>query len=142
MGLGWTGIMIGFVAAGIALGGFTTLSAASVNFTVNSQRYRVLPEGRLKSGIAFLKLGKEYQRMGMWAMAVAQYRAAVAAAPDRAEHYKALGIGYNKLGRTDRALRALEQAVRLDPSDVEARTLVKRLRRTDDRPAPAPAAER
>ncbi|MBN1967153.1 MAG: tetratricopeptide repeat protein, partial [Anaerolineae bacterium] len=69
-----------------------------------------------------------YQRQGMWAMAVAQYRAAVAAAPNRAEYYKSLGIGYNKLGRTERALKTFEQAARLDPADLEVMALLKKLR--------------
>jgi tetratricopeptide (TPR) repeat protein len=65
----------------------------------------------------------------MWAMAVVHYRAAVAAAPNRAPPYKSLGIGYNKISRPDRALPALEQALRLDPTDAETAVLVKRLRR-------------
>ncbi len=128
LALGWTGIFVGVIAALIAVGGLFSLGAASVNFGVNTERIRVLPEGKLKSGKAFWELGKQYQRNGLWAMAVAQYRAAVAAAPNRAEHYKSLGIGYNKLGRTDRALPALEQAARLDPTDLETMVLLKRLR--------------
>ena len=106
LSLGWTGIIIAVLAVMLAFAGLMGLASASVNFTVNSERYVVLPESRLRSGAAHLKLGQEYQRKGMWAMAVAQYRAAVAAAPNRAQHYKALGIGYNKLGRADRALPA------------------------------------
>ena len=144
--LGWTGIVIAVLAVMLAFAGLMGLAAASVNFTVNSERYLVLPESRLRSGVAHLKLGQEYQRKGMWAMAVAQYRAAVAAAPNRAEHYKALGIGYNKLGRADRALPALEQSLRLDPTDMECSVLLKRAKRdmaaASARSAAAPPAGR
>ncbi len=126
--LGWTGWIVGPISALVAFSGLMMLGSASENFRVNSERVLVLPEGRLKSGAAYLQLGREYQRKGMWALAVAQYRAAVAAAPNRPDHYKSLGIGYNKLGRLDRALPVLEQALRLDPTDMETMVLLKRLK--------------
>lgn len=128
--LGWTGLFIGGVSVLAAGGAFGALALATTNFSVLEERYRVAPEGRLKSGQAYWQLGQAYQRKGMWAMAVAQYRAAVAAAPNSAAHYKSLGIGYNKLGRDDHALRALEQAMRLDPTDLEVIALVRQLRGT------------
>ncbi|GEM_PF-2233295 len=138
---GWTGVLIGGASFLVGGGGLAALLLSEPNFRITSERIRVQPDARLKSGAAFLERGREYQRKGMWAMAVAQYRAAVAAAPNRAAHYKALGIGYNKLGRMDRALRALEQAARLDPTDLEAITLVKRLRASVKRPEAAPLTQ-
>ena len=139
--IGWIGIFIGVAAGMVAAAGLVSLGAATVNFRVEQERIRVLPEGKLRSGKAFWELGRQYQRQGMWAMAVAQYRAAVAAAPHRAEHYKSLGIGYNKLGRTERALPALEQALRLDPTDLETMVLVRRMREARQETAsPSPPA--
>ncbi len=135
--LGWTGFFIGGVSVLAAGGAFGALALAAANFTVLGERYRVAPEGRLKSGQAYWQLGQAYERKGMWAMAVAQYRAAVAAAPNSAAHYKSLGIGYNKLGRDDRALRILEQALRLDPTDLEVIALVRRLKGAAGHPPPA-----
>jgi tetratricopeptide (TPR) repeat protein len=129
MGLGWTGIFVGAASVLLAGAGLMALGTAAVNFRVTTERYIVRPDVKLKSGHAYWEAGKDYQRRGMWAMAVTNYRAAVAAAPNRANHYKSLGIGYNKLGRTDRALTTLEQALRLDPTDSETAVLVKRIKK-------------
>jgi serine/threonine protein kinase len=140
--LGWTGWIIGPLSALAAFSGLMMLGSASENFRVNSQRILVLPEGRLKSGAAYLQLGKEYQRRGMWALAVAQYRAAGAPPPHPPAHDKSLGIGYNKLGRLDRALPILEQAQRLDPADMETMVLLKRLKHDLAAAQPAPEQAR
>ncbi len=123
----WTGSIPGVGGALLALGMLMILSRAAVNFVRTSERYLVRPDARLPNGEAYWQLGKEYERKGMWAMAVAHYRAAVAAAPERAEFYKSLAIGYNELGRLDRAWPALEQARDLAPADKEIPALMQRL---------------
>ncbi len=124
----WTGVIIAGLSTLIAMAGLMSLVVAAENFPVVWERYRVQPDARLKSARAHWDKGREYQRAGLWALALAEYRAAVGAAPNRADYYKSLGIGYNRLGHLDRALRALEQTHRLDPTDLEVATLVKRLR--------------
>ncbi len=127
-GVQWTGVIIAGLSALVAVSGLMSLVVAAENFPVVWERYRVQPDERLKSARAHWERGREHQRAGMWALALAEYRAAVAAAPNRADYYKSLGIGYNRLGHLDRALRALEQTQRLDPTDLEVATLVERLR--------------
>lgn len=143
--MGWTGLIPGVAGIMLALMSVFFLAASSVNFRVHYQRYAVRPNGKLKSGHALWEEGKRYQKQGLWAMAVCQYRAAVSAAPNRAHHYKSLGIGYNKLGRTERALPVLEQALLLDPTDSETMVLVKRLQSlkgaAQARPKPAKEGE-
>ncbi|GAB4572571.1 MAG: hypothetical protein Kow0077_12330 [Anaerolineae bacterium] len=120
---GWIGsatAAIAAVIAGLAL--FMLVSAAS-NFASKWERILVEADRRLKTA-SYWQLGNEFQRKGMWALAVAYYRAACGAAPNRPEFYKALGIGYNRLGRNDRAVLALEQALILDPSDPELPELI------------------
>jgi serine/threonine protein kinase len=124
----WTGIVIGGASLLFAGAGLLALSAATVNFRVTTERYLVRPDGRLKSGVAYWQRGVEYQKRAMWAMAVVHFRAAVAAAPNVTRHYKSLGFGYNKLGRLDRAVLALEQALRLDPADPETQNMLRRVR--------------
>jgi tetratricopeptide (TPR) repeat protein len=70
-----------------------------------------------RSAAAFHRLGHEYSRAGLWALAVAQWRKAVGLAPKEAAYYKHLGIGYARLRRYARSLRALEEAARRAPQD-------------------------
>lgn len=128
----WTSLVITVLTVAAAVAGILAISGATVNFPVRKERIIVRPDIKLKSGKEYWRLGRAYQRQEMWAMAVVHYRAAVAAAPNVPEHYKALGIGYNELGRTDRSLRILEQALRLDPTDLDTATLIKQLRQRLD----------
>jgi lipoprotein NlpI len=70
-----------------------------------------------RSPLDFYRRGQHYRRRGMWAMAVAQWRRAVGLAPDVPGYYKQLGIGYARIKRFDRSLRALEEAGRQAPDD-------------------------
>lgn len=123
----WTGSIPGVGGALLAVGMLFILSRAAPNFIGTAERYLVKPDAKLPSGQAYWQLGREYERKGMWAMAVAHYRAAAATFPRRPEFYKSLAIGYNQLGRLDRAWAALEEACILAPTDEEIPALMQRL---------------
>jgi len=123
----WTGAIPGVGGALLALVILLILSRAATNFIGTSERYLVRPEAKLPSGQAYWQLGREYERKGMWAMAVAHYRAAVGVNPNHAGFYKSLAIGYNELGRLDQAWPALEQAQALAPADDEISVLMQRM---------------
>jgi lipoprotein NlpI len=68
------------------------------------------PDTTARSAADFYKRGHDYRKLGMWALAVAQWRRAVGLAPEEGLYYKDLGIGYAKIKRFDRSLRVLKEA--------------------------------
>lgn len=111
-------ILLALTALVLLIGG------SAVDFAVVKVRVAVAPDLTAKSADAFYRKGLRYRDAGMWAMAVANWRKAVGAAPHRAEFCKALGVGYMKLGRYDRAQPVLEEGRRLAPDDAEFDELV------------------
>jgi tetratricopeptide (TPR) repeat protein len=59
--------------------------------------------------------GLDYQRRGMWHMAVLEWERAVAAAPNDLTYQRALGLGYAQLRRFDEARRMLQTALARHP---------------------------
>ncbi len=130
----WTGPGTALLVSGLAGFSLFLMINAAPNFTKGAERILVQANPRLKQGLSYWRLGQQFERNGMWALAVAHYRAAAGAAPGQAAFYKALGIGYNRLGRYDRALPALEQALLLDAADPDLPELIRQAQA--DRPAP------
>ncbi len=59
--------------------------------------------------------GLEYQRRGMWHMAVLEWERAFAAAPNDMIYQRALGLGYAQLRRFDEARAMLQTALARHP---------------------------
>lgn len=111
--------------------------AAQPDFEVNLTRLRCAADPRIKGGDALHKLGLIHKKQGQWALAVAYWRAAVAAMPTQADLYKDLAIGYAQIGYYERSLRALSEFSRLRPDDPEAlalKTVIEQKRATDPNP--------
>ncbi|MBN2470155.1 MAG: protein kinase [Anaerolineae bacterium] len=133
----WAGPGTALLVSGLAGFSLFLLLNAAPNFTRGAERILVQANPRLRQGASYWRLGQQFERTGMWALAVAHYRAAAGAAPGQAAFYKALGIGYNKLGRYDRALPVLEQALHLAPADPDLPDLIRRAQVTEPPPAGA-----
>lgn len=133
---GWTGPVLGALVSLLAGFSLFMLINAAPNFTYGAQRIRVEADGKLKNGASYWRLGQQFERKGQWALAVVNYRAATGAAPTRAEFYKSLGIGYNKLRRPERARSALEQALLLHPADPDIPALLKQVQANPGQNAP------
>jgi tetratricopeptide (TPR) repeat protein len=103
----------------LALAIGTLLAGLSDEFAISPQRLLVKPVTTARSAADFYKIGHDYRKRGMWAMAVAQWRKAVGLAPQTAQYYKHLGIGYAQIKRYTRSLRALEEGRRQAPEDRE-----------------------
>lgn len=114
---GYVGAGPGVLNLGLALALLYLIGASYQEFSVSWQRLLTQPDSRARSAAAFFKLGHDYSRAGMWALAVAQWRRAVGLAPKEAPYYKQLGLGYARLKRYERSLRALEEAARRAPRD-------------------------
>jgi hypothetical protein len=114
---GWAGALLAVLNLGLALAGLYLVGASYQEFTVTWERLVTRPDLQARSAAAFHRLGHEYSRAGLWALAVAQWRKAVGLAPKEAAYYKHLGIGYARLRRYARSLRALEEAARRAPQD-------------------------
>ncbi|MEK7278514.1 MAG: hypothetical protein AAB427_14275, partial [Chloroflexota bacterium] len=93
--------------------------AADRDFEVNDERILSMPDRRIKGGVELNRRGHNYSREGKWALAVAHWRAAIAALPNRPEFYKDLAIGYAQIKYYDRALGALAEAGRQAPVDAD-----------------------
>jgi tetratricopeptide (TPR) repeat protein len=111
----------------------TLLVGLSGHFGVEQQRLLVKPDGGAKSALDFHRRGQAYQRRGMWAMAVAQWRKAVGLAPKVPDFYKHLGVGYAHIQRFDRSLRALEEAQRQAPQDADIAEIIRLVRHKAER---------
>ena len=135
---GWTGPVTGGLVSALAGFALFLLINAAPNFTRGAERLLVQADLKLKNGLSYWRLGQEFERTGMWAMAVQHYRAATGAAPGQAAFYKSLGIGYNKLRRYDRALPILEQALLLNPADPDLPGLIRQAQAA----SPAPPSQK
>ena len=97
----------------------TLVFGLSDEFAVNLERVLVKPDGAARGALDFYKRGHHYRQRRMWAMAVAQWRRAVGLAPQVAQYYKQLGIGYAQIHRFERSLRILKEGQRQAPDDLE-----------------------
>jgi len=89
-------------------------------------------EGHPESAEANNNLAQALALQGDFAGAIPHYKAALAAEPTLMGVSYNLGVALERVGRADEALRHYERAVELDPSDVEARRAVERLRGLGD----------
>ncbi len=124
-GLGIVGAVINLI---FALGVLLLMFACAYEFPINDERILVKADTKARSAGDYYLLGHRYQKQGMKALAVAQWRRAVGLAPKMMVYYKDLGIGYAQLNRFARSLRALKEAQRLEPENtsiVEVMELVK-----------------
>ena len=69
------------------------------------------------SALARLEQARVASERGMWALAALNLRAAVVKMPGQASGYARLAHVYLRLGRSDLAQDALQQAKQIDPSD-------------------------
>jgi tetratricopeptide (TPR) repeat protein len=111
----------------------TLLVGLSDQFGVEQQRLLVKPDGGAKSALDFYRRGQAYQRRGMWALAVAQWRKAVGLAPKVPDFYKHLGMGYAQIHRYDRSRQALEEAQRQAPNDPDIPDILRLVQRKAER---------
>jgi hypothetical protein len=116
---GYLGVAGAALNGALALAIGTLLFGLSDEFAVNWVRVLVKPDTGARSALDFYKLGHHYRQRRMWAMAVAQWRKAVALAPQVPQYYKHLGIGYAQIKRFSHSLRALEQGRRQALNDKE-----------------------
>lgn len=123
--LGWlgAGINVVFVLAILGL-----LFSADREFAVNEERLLTRPDMTARSALDFYKRGHYYRKLGMWSLAVAQWRKAVGLAPKEVQYYKDLGVGYAQIKRFDRSLRALEEAQHQAPDDRDVPEMIKLVR--------------
>ncbi len=129
--------LLGPVAAvlnlGLGLALLYLIGASYQEFTVTWERLLTQPDPRAHSAAAFHKLGHDYSRAGMWALAVAQWRRAVGLAPKEAAYYKHLGLGYARIQRYARSLRTLEEAARRAPRDPDLPEIIALVRQQAER---------
>lgn len=121
----------------LALASLAFIFGSDRDFEVNDERMLCAPDRRVKGGIELNRRGHGYSRDGRRALAVAHYRAAVAAMPNRAEFYKDLAIGYAQIGYYERALSALAEAKRQSPIETDLDPLqaaIEQKRSADPRP--------
>ncbi len=113
------------------------LFSSDRSFAVNAERALCVLDRGAKGGVDLNHRGHLYKREGKWALAVAHWRAAVAAMPNQSEFYKDLAIGYAQIGYYDRALQSLEEFIRQSPGHSDSaplKELVEKKRAADPKP--------
>ncbi len=131
--LGLIGSAANFLLAVAVLG---LLFASYPEFAVNEQRLLTQPDTVARGAIDFYQRGHYYRRLGMWALAVAQWRKSVGLAPKETLYYKDLGIGYAQIKRYQRSLRALEEAQRQAPQDASIPEIIALVRAQAEKASP------
>lgn len=134
---GWLGAGLAVLNLGLALAGLYLVGASYQEFSVTWERLLTRPDQQARSAAAFNRLGHDYGRAGLWALAVAQWRKAVGLAPKEAAYYKHLGLGYARIRRYDRSLRTLEEAARRAPQDRDVPEIMALVRAQAAREMPA-----
>ena len=119
----------------LALASGIVLFGLSDEFALAPERLLVKPATTARSALDFYKIGHQYRKRGMWAMAVAQWRRAVGLAPQTPQYYKHLGIGYAQIKRFGRSLRTLEEGRRQAPDDREIAEVIALVKSQADRHA-------
>jgi len=123
--LGWlaAGVNVIFIFAILGL-----LFSSDREFAVNEERLLTRPDMTARSALDFYKRGHYYRKLGMWSLAVAQWRKAVGLAPKEVQYYKDLGVGYAQIKRFERSLRALEEAQHQAPNDADIPEMIRLVR--------------
>lgn len=113
---GYVGPVLALGTGAASLAALALLFAAQPDFQVNAVRRRCAVDPRVKGGEPLQRLGHIAKNNGEWALALAYWRAAVAAMPNQADYYKDLAIAYAQVGYYARALKALDEFARLTPN--------------------------
>jgi len=111
--------------------------AAQPDFQVNVTRLRCAIDPHVKGGDSLNRLGHIAKGKEQWALAVAYWRAAVAAMPNQSGFYKDLAIGYAQTGYYNRALKALDEFARQAPDSSDfapMQALIQQKRAQDPHP--------
>jgi tetratricopeptide (TPR) repeat protein len=137
--LGWAP---GIVNMLMALALLYLTGSSYQEFSVTSQRLYNLPDSDVHTAGAFYQRGREYGKLGLWGLAVAQWRKAVGLAPRETLYYKELGLGYARIRRYARSLRVLEEAARQAPGDRQIPEIIALVRQQMERAAGRSAKKR
>jgi len=106
---GYLGTAMGVPDILFALLSLFFIFAAQPDFQVNAKRLRCAIDSHVKGGVSLNRLGHIAKSKGQWALAVAYWRAAVAAMPNQADFYQDLAIGYAQIGYYQKAMSALNE---------------------------------
>lgn len=112
---GYFGPLLALADIGLSIFALFFIFAAQPDFQVNAIRLRCAIDSHIKGGDALNRLGHIAKGKGQWALAVAYWRAAVAAMPNQAGFYKDLAIGYAQIGYYQKALSALNEFAHQSP---------------------------
>jgi tetratricopeptide (TPR) repeat protein len=124
----YMGVAMGAVNIVFALALLSLIGAAYQEFSVVWQRLLNRPDADQRTAAGFFQRGREYSKLGMWGLAVAQWRKSVGLAPKEGVYYKELGLAYARLKRYARSLRTLEEAARQAPKDRELPEIIELVR--------------
>ncbi|MFQ5408235.1 MAG: hypothetical protein ACE5FI_07425 [Anaerolineales bacterium] len=131
--LGYVGLpMLGLHLA-VGLSAVSLAILALANYATEQQREFTELQRTNYSSHELHKLGHEYRRKGKWALATLAWQRAVAKESSPRNYFQ-LGIGYAHLGHTMRAVRALREAQRLAPDNVQIAEAVTEIERADANP--------
>lgn len=134
---GYIGPLLAVLDVFFSLVALFFIFASQPDFKVNLTRLRCAIDPHIKGGEALNRLGHIAKGKDQWALAVAYWRAAVAAMPNQAGFYKDLAIGYAQIGYYNRALRTLQEFANQSPDqkDVAPMTeLIEQKRARDAHP--------
>lgn len=106
---GYIGPVIGIPDILLSIFALFFIFAAQPDFQVNATRLRCAIAAHVKGGDSLNRLGHIAKGKGQWALAVAYWRAAVAAMPNQPGFYKDLAIGYAQIGYYQKAFSALNE---------------------------------
>lgn len=130
--VGWVPGIVNVVVALILL---YLIGMSYQEFSVIAQRLYNQPDSDVRTAGAYFQRGREYAKLGLWALAVAQWRKAVGLAPKETLYYKELGLGYARIRRYGRSLRVLEEAARQAPGDRQIPEILTLVRQQMERAA-------
>jgi len=111
------GVVCGSFGVVISLVSFFLIISVGDDFAWDTERAYFTLDRRFQGGVARLEQARIASERGMWALAALNLRAAVARMPGQASAYARLAHAYMRLGRSDLAQEALQQAKQIDPSD-------------------------
>jgi hypothetical protein len=118
--------------------------AADRDFEVNEERVLCVVDRGVKGGVALNRMGHLYRNRGKWALALIHWRRAIGDSPNEATYYKDAAIGYAQLGYYQRALGAVQEAIRQShpdpnrPADTAELQKLRRLIESKQTSDPAP----
>lgn len=127
LGQRWT-IYCGGLGLLISALAVPALLAVADDFAWDRTRVHFGLDKRDRGGTARLEHAQVLAQQRMWGLAALYLRAAAVQLPQHSAVYTRLAQAYVQLGRRDLALRALENAVRVDPGNPALGRLVEQLR--------------